>query len=542
MEEWETGLWDGYPLLTSHVEQSIGWLAKFGRITSGLQRLNKDYGKGLSKLVKKENSKSQDGRSIGSAHKAILEELNSLAARHKEVSVGLGEAARETQDLVRTFGEQHREVEAEARKLKAELEVSVNQLERCKEKFWRRQQEADRTEDTLAKAEPDQKVSRGELEKLKEAADEKRDRACKAREDYILQLKLTNSYQRGYYRETWPKIMTKLAKLSKQAGEGVANQLEQLGEKGEDAWPSGEEAWGELANIQEKLDIAGDFSNFLVWSKSGNPQPSEHKFAESPTTPMSSFSPSSKLGTLKRTMSRSSLRYRTCTTPVHQGSRFPSMFNLRSSGSVRSQRKAKSFKASKEREVELMKESDKSVTPVSISPIDGSEDDVPRESFIQNDTLEEEGEELNEIGEEFKVKEEELNENGEELNENEEELNENGEELKEKGEEFNVKETELYENGEELNEKGEEFKENGENLPENQKSIVSEDYIILPEEVHERENPFKERELLQTELEEERSEETDKKETEMEKTKLTTENGVGLPVHSYDDRKNPFMD
>merc|ERR1711892_677223 len=127
-----------------------------------------------------------------------------------------------------------------------------------------------------------------------------------------------------------------------------------------------------------------------------------------------------------------------------------------------------------------MKESDKSVTPVSISPVYGSEDEILRESFIQNDTLEEEGEELNETVEEF---------------------NEKGEELNETGEKCNVKE--LDKNGEELNEKGEELNEKGEELlkhyngkfiiEDNSESIVSEEDIILPEEVHGRENPFEER-------------------------------------------------
>ena len=260
MEKWETELWDGYPVLTSHVEQSIGWLAKFGRITSGLQQLNKDYAKGLVKLVKKEKSKSPHEGSIHSAHKTVLEKLTVLSERHKEVSLSLGEVAREAQDMVRTLGKQHKEIEAEARKLKSDLEVSVNQLERCKEKFWRRQQEADRSEDSLAKAEPDQRVSKGELEKLKENADEKRCRASKARDEYILQIKLTNSYQKVHYKETWPKILTKLALLCRQAGEGVSDQLQKLGEEGMEEWPTKKEAWGDLANIKENLNIEGELS------------------------------------------------------------------------------------------------------------------------------------------------------------------------------------------------------------------------------------------------------------------------------------------
>merc|ERR1712025_51721 len=268
-------------------------------------------------------------------------------------------------------------------------------------------------------------------------------------------------------------------------GEGVAIQMEQLGEKGEEFWPTGEEAWGELADLKEQLDIRGDFSNFIVWSKSGNPPPSEHKFAECPTMPMS-FSPNSKFGTLKRSISRSSLRYRTCTTPVHPASRFPSMFSLRATGSVRSQRRSKSIKVSKEKDVESFKDSDKSETPVSNSPVDYSEDEVLRENSIQNDTLEEVGEEL-------------IEDIAEADNDNIEEMNETDE---------------------------------------------SEQDIILSEASQENPNPFADQEEIAIEpnVDEKESDETPKENLVEEKTLRACDSSVGPPVHTYDDRKNPFMD
>ena len=52
----------------------------------------------------------------------------------------------------------------------------------------------------LRQAEPDARVSRAELDKIKDAADDTKARAARAREEYSVQLNLTNGYQRGFYR------------------------------------------------------------------------------------------------------------------------------------------------------------------------------------------------------------------------------------------------------------------------------------------------------------------------------------------------------
>ena len=59
-EHWETELWDAFPKLSTNVLQSISWLQRFGKISTGLHKLNKDYGKGLAKLVKKESKTGED--------------------------------------------------------------------------------------------------------------------------------------------------------------------------------------------------------------------------------------------------------------------------------------------------------------------------------------------------------------------------------------------------------------------------------------------------------------------------------------------------
>ena len=77
--------------------------------------------------------------------------------------------------------DQHKSVETEAKKLQSDLDNNIRKLDRSREKFDRRQTDADTAEDHLVKAEPDSRVSRAELEKIKDVADDAKMRAARAR-------------------------------------------------------------------------------------------------------------------------------------------------------------------------------------------------------------------------------------------------------------------------------------------------------------------------------------------------------------------------
>ena len=110
----------------------------------------------------------------------------------------------------------------------------------------------------MTKAEPDTRVTRAELERIKDAADDTKTRAARAREEYSVQLNLTNSYQRGFYREAWPGVFSKLRRVGQEAEEGINDLLSRLVSGGIDQWPEPVEAWGELDNCRELLDFKGN--------------------------------------------------------------------------------------------------------------------------------------------------------------------------------------------------------------------------------------------------------------------------------------------
>ena len=254
---WETELWDAFPQLSDNVLQSISWLQRFGKISNGLHKLNKDYGKGLAKLVKKESKSGEDGTSVGVCHKGFMQHLLGLAGKHKQIAVSLGALAREYDGEAKRLIDEHKTVESEAKKLQGELESSISKLDKSREKYQKRQIEADHAEDSLSKAEPDNSVSRAELERLKENADDRRARANRSQEEYSQQLLLTNSHQKGFYRESWPKIFSQIQSVGKDAADGVHEMLSKLVSGGLDQWPEPVEAWGEIDNFRELLDYRG---------------------------------------------------------------------------------------------------------------------------------------------------------------------------------------------------------------------------------------------------------------------------------------------
>merc|ERR1719447_389129 len=219
----------------------------------------------------------------------------------------------------------------EAKKLKAGMDSSAEKLTKARDRYEKRVGEAELAEARLAKAEPDPAVSRFDLERAREEADEKKGRAERARQEYGVQLDVTNSQHRGFYRETWPRVFARMREVSREAGQEIVQHLEKLGQVGERGWPLPEEVWTRMASNIQLIDLRGDFDTFVMLTKTGNPVPEEHSFIESTGSGARLANGLGyKMGSLRRSMSRSSLRYRTATFP-RSPAKFSSMVNIRSS-------------------------------------------------------------------------------------------------------------------------------------------------------------------------------------------------------------------
>ena len=169
--------------------------------------------------MKKETGPGEEGSSISVSHKSCLAQLTVLAGKHKQIAVSLGQLAKEYEIHVTRLTEQHRTVEVEGKRLQHDMDNTIKKLFKSHEKFERRQLESNLAEENLSKSEPDSRISRAELDKMREVADEGKMRASRAREEYSLQLSLTNKHQRGFYQEAWPGLYSRLRLVGREAEE-----------------------------------------------------------------------------------------------------------------------------------------------------------------------------------------------------------------------------------------------------------------------------------------------------------------------------------
>jgi len=318
IERWEDLLWDRVPHIVKYTRTSLDWVDKHVKLTFGLQKLNKDYAKGLSKLVKAHREKGVDGRSLRKCWVGVITHLGSVADKHRQLATILGDVGKKYQEEADALTEEQRTLEQNARKVQGDLDANYLLLEKSKEKYFKKQLEAQKADEVLLRGEDDETVGQNDLDKLRDGADDKKHKYDKAREEYINQLRETNKFQREFYDETWPSILSGMRGVSERSVECITSLLRRLDNMAT-------EEWGDLGLLSDELEacMEDDFESFLNWAKSGNPLPSDFSFEESFTPGSISFS---TMGTLRKSISRASLRI--SGSPARGG--FGSRLSLRS--------------------------------------------------------------------------------------------------------------------------------------------------------------------------------------------------------------------
>ncbi|XP_023348391.1 uncharacterized protein LOC111717110 [Eurytemora carolleeae] len=276
LEKWEDLMWDRVPHLVKYTRTSLDWVDSYVKLTFGLQKLHKDYSKGLMKLVKLQRDKGVDGRSMGKCWVGVIGHLGTVSEKHKQLATVLGDVGRKYQDEAELLLEEQKQLEQTSRRKQTELDSSILLLEKSKEKFFRRQIDAERSDDALLRSDEDDRMPKEELDKLRDLADEKKTKYNKAREEYISQLKTTNSLQRDFYEDTWPNIISGMRGVAERSVECIISLLRRLD-------LLAQEEWGDFGIIAEEMEagIEDDFENFLHWVKSGNQHPQDFCFEDS---------------------------------------------------------------------------------------------------------------------------------------------------------------------------------------------------------------------------------------------------------------------
>jgi len=315
LERWEDMLWDKVPHMVKYTRTSLEWVEKYVKLTFSLQKLNKDYSKGLGKLIKQQRDRGVDGKSMSKCWGGVMSQLGNVAENHRQLATVLEDIGKKYQDEAALLTEEQRSFEQTSRKVQEDLDASVSLLIKAKEKFFRKQFESQKADENLVRSEDDEKVNQDALDKLRDVADTKKEKYNKAREDYVSQLKSTNSFQKDFYDETLPSILSGMRGVSERSVECVTSLLRRLDHLGK-------EEWGDLGSIAEEMDscIEEDFESFLNWVQTENPVPPNFTFEESYKQGSMSFN---TMGTLRKSLSRASMK-------ISGGGGYGSRLSLRS--------------------------------------------------------------------------------------------------------------------------------------------------------------------------------------------------------------------
>jgi len=255
----------------------------------------------LFKLVKAQRERGgPDGRSMGKCWDGVIGHIGAVSEKHKQLATVLGDIGRTYSEEAGLLAEEQRDLEQSSKKLQSDLDSSILDLERTKEKYFRRQLEAEKSEDALLRSEDDEKVTADELEKLRDAADEKKAKYNKAREEYSAQLSSTNILQSDFYQNSWPNLISGMRGVAERGVESIISLLRRLDLLARDEW-------GDLGLVSDEMEnsMEDDFDVFLNWVKSGNLPPTEFTFEE---TCKPGMLPLGTMGTLRKSISRASLR------------------------------------------------------------------------------------------------------------------------------------------------------------------------------------------------------------------------------------------
>lgn len=325
IERWEDKLWDRLPHMIKYTRTSLEWVDRYVKLTVGLQKLHKDYSKGLSKLIKTQKNKGVDARSMGRCWIGVIGHLGAVSDKHKQLATVLGDIGRKYGEECDLLTEEQRTLEENSRRFQGNLDTSIVQLEKAKEKFFRRQFEAEKAENALIRGEEDDKINNDELEKIRDNADEKKEKYNKARDEYSSQLAETNALQTEFYKDLWPGVLSGMRGIAERSMDCIVSLLRRLDLLGQDELSN----LGVIADEMEEA-IDEDFESFMNWVKSGNSPPGDFTFEETCKPGTVSFS---TMGTLRKSLSRASLRI--TSSPVI-GAGFGSRLSLRSPYATRS--------------------------------------------------------------------------------------------------------------------------------------------------------------------------------------------------------------
>ena len=158
------------------------------------------------------------------AYKNLLNELGDQAGQHEMIAENLSTSVvQELTVLVKQLKDDRRKYLNEGSRIQNELQTSLNQLNKTKEKYEKAFGASERALDAYHKADADLNLSRAEVEKQRINSTIKSQQFEDSKNEYASQLQKTNEAQSKYYNHFSPQVLNNFQDLNEKRIKCIQN-------------------------------------------------------------------------------------------------------------------------------------------------------------------------------------------------------------------------------------------------------------------------------------------------------------------------------
>jgi len=281
-----TDLLDGFDLLNKRTDGALKAFAEYSSFFKDFSKLQKDHAKSLMKLAasqKKEFEKAPPHlKDIGSTYvswQSTLTELEKLADRHSQVADSIeNDICKTIANTLKEWQKDRKKLESESRELTKGYKSSLDNLQKCRQKYVASSKEADDCKTAHGKAKDDASVKASQLTKIEAKASQFAQKAQKSEAEYQQMLGVTNQKQTDYYTNTMPALLQEYQRFEERRIAFVKEILQKFAACQADLPQTYTDASRMILDASNNINISDDIQAFCRENRTNSKVPGNIEF------------------------------------------------------------------------------------------------------------------------------------------------------------------------------------------------------------------------------------------------------------------------
>ncbi|KAG9511305.1 Formin-binding protein 1-like protein, partial [Fragariocoptes setiger] len=326
---WSEELWDQFDNISNHTSKGVEFLDRFGQFIKDRCMIELEYATKLRKLVKNHDLKKKDEGELEftycRAFKQMLREIVDMAGQHELVAENMSlQIVKEINILSKELKNEHKMYLNEGLRLQANLNNSLNQLDKSKKSYDKAFKESEKAHENFQKADADRNLSRAEVERSRAISMAKEQQCEDYKTEYAKQLQTANNCQREHYHHLMPKVFEQLQDIEVKRIDCAQNFIKLSAIVQRNVAPIIDKCLQGIIDSADSIDTKSDCQLVIDRYKSGMQPPDDIPFEDlsnprSPEQVESTYHRGSTLGysqslksdSLRHTLSARGLKKRT---------------------------------------------------------------------------------------------------------------------------------------------------------------------------------------------------------------------------------------